>query len=120
MGGSTAAYGQGATVMERLRRAYRHLQQIGRTLRRRLVLYTALYQDPRTPRTARILLWLALAYIALPFDLIPDFLPVLGQLDDALIVPILILLALRYVPPAVYTEHYQRLSADGGGGQERH
>ena len=105
--------------MERLRRAYQYLQQIGHTLRRRLALYTALYQDPRTPRTARLLLWLALAYVALPLDLIPDFLPVLGQLDDALIVPVLIVLALRYVPAAVYTEHYQRLYADRDGGRER-
>jgi uncharacterized membrane protein YkvA (DUF1232 family) len=101
--------------MEGLRRAYQHLQHVGQTLRRRLALYAALYQDPRTPRTARILLWLALAYVALPFDLIPDFLPVLGQLDDALIVPVLIALALRCVPAAVYTEHYRRLSADWEG-----
>jgi uncharacterized membrane protein YkvA (DUF1232 family) len=45
----------------------------------------------------------------LPFDLIPDFLPVIGHLDDVLIVPGLILLALRLVPPEIYADHRQRL-----------
>jgi uncharacterized membrane protein YkvA (DUF1232 family) len=47
--------------------------------------------------------------MALPFDLIPDFLPLIGHLDDALVVPGLILLALRFVPPEVYAEHRRRL-----------
>jgi uncharacterized membrane protein YkvA (DUF1232 family) len=85
------------------------LRQIAHTLRQHLALYTALYQDPRTPRIARLLLWSALAYTALPFDLIPDFIPVIGHLDDVVIVPGLILLALRSVPPEVYSEHRQRL-----------
>src|SRR5262245_17361750 len=85
------------------------LQQIAQTLRQRLVFYTALYHDPRTPWSARLFLWLALAYVAMPFDLIPDFIPLLGQLDDALIVPVLLLLAMRWVPADVYAEHYQRL-----------
>ena len=45
------------------------------------------------PRRAKVALWLLVPYLALPFDLIPDFIPVLGQLDDALLVA----LALRYV-----------------------
>ena len=85
------------------------LSQIAHTLRQHLAFYTALYRDPRTPRTARLLLGAALAYAAFPFDLIPDFLPVIGHLDDALIVPGLILMALRFVPPEVYAEHHQRL-----------
>ncbi len=85
------------------------LRQIAHTLRQHIALYAALYQDPRTPRSARLLLWAALAYIALPFDLIPDFIPVIGHLDDVVIVPGLILLALWFVPSEVYTEHHQRL-----------
>ena len=38
------------------------------------------------PARAKLALWLALPYLALPFDLVPDFIPVLGQLDDALLV----------------------------------
>jgi len=50
------------------------LRTIATTLRQHLAFYRALYHDPRTPRLARILLWAALAYVAMPFDLIPDFL----------------------------------------------
>lgn len=88
------------------------LRETVHSLRQQLVFYTALYRDPRTPRAARLLLGAALAYAASPFDLIPDFLPVIGHLDDAIIVPGLIWLALRFVPPEVYTEHHQRLFGD--------
>jgi uncharacterized membrane protein YkvA (DUF1232 family) len=84
------------------------LKGIARTLRQQLAFYTALYQDPRTPHLARLLLWAALAYTAMPFDLIPDFLPIIGHLDDVIIVPGLIFLAVRLIPVAVYDEHWQR------------
>lgn len=53
---------------------------------------------------ARFLLWLAVGYVLLPFDLIPDFLPIIGQLDDLIIVPGLIYLALRIIPDALIRE----------------
>ena len=87
----------------------KRLREVARSLRQRLALYTAIYRDPRTPWLARCLLGAALTYLALPFDLIPDFLPVIGHLDDVLIVPGLILLALRLVPPEIYADHRQRL-----------
>ncbi len=85
------------------------LKDIARSLRQQLALYTAIYRDPRTPRLARWLLGAALAYVAMPFDLIPDFLPVIGHIDDVIIVPGLIFLALKQVPPEVYEDHRQRL-----------
>jgi uncharacterized membrane protein YkvA (DUF1232 family) len=50
------------------------------------VLFKRLLRDPRVPRRAKAALALVVPYLAMPFDLIPDFIPVLGQLDDALLV----------------------------------
>ena len=85
------------------------LREIAHSLRQQLALYTAIYRDPRTPRLARWLLGAALAYLAMPFDLIPDFLPVIGHLDDVIIVPGLIFLALRLLPPEIHDDHRLRL-----------
>ncbi|MBT3604608.1 MAG: DUF1232 domain-containing protein [Candidatus Latescibacteria bacterium] len=71
--------------------------------------FQGLYSDPRTPKRARWLLWAAIGYTLLPFDLIPDFIPVLGQLDDLVIVPLLIILAIKNMPPELYEEHRQRV-----------
>jgi uncharacterized membrane protein YkvA (DUF1232 family) len=57
-----------------------------------LVLVTRLARDPRVPRRRKLLLLGLAGYLALPFDLVPDFIPVAGQLDDAIIVA----LALRH------------------------
>ena len=64
-----------------------------------LTLWFAL-RDPRTPWLARALAWLVVAYALSPIDLIPDFIPVLGYLDD-LLLPGLIWLTLRLLPEAV-------------------
>ncbi len=50
-----------------------------------VVLVSRLARDPRISRPRRAVLWLVLAYLALPIDLVPDFLPVAGQLDDAVL-----------------------------------
>ena len=57
-----------------------------------IVLVTRLARDPRVPRRRKLLLIALVAYLGLPFDLVPDFIPVAGQLDDAIIVA----LVLRY------------------------
>ena len=50
------------------------------------VLFKRLMRDPRVPRRAKVTLGLVIPYLVMPFDLIPDFIPVIGQLDDALLV----------------------------------
>lgn len=86
------------------------LAQLGKQVRARILYYRALYADPLTPFRSRALLWLAIAYAALPFDLIPDFIPVVGHLDDLVIVPGLILLAMRWVPSEVKRAHKHMLT----------
>ncbi|MEP6892808.1 MAG: DUF1232 domain-containing protein [Gaiellaceae bacterium] len=51
-----------------------------------IVLLKRLLGDPRVPRRAKIAVALLIPYLALPFDLVPDFIPVVGQLDDAIFV----------------------------------
>src|SRR5436305_15320317 len=48
-----------------------------------IALVTRLARDPRVPRRRKLLLFALVAYLALPFDLVPDFIPVAGQVDDA-------------------------------------
>jgi uncharacterized membrane protein YkvA (DUF1232 family) len=60
--------------------------------------YRLISHHPQTPLFAKILLGLAIGYLLLPFDLIPDFIPVIGQLDDLVIVPGLVYLALKLIP----------------------
>lgn len=61
-------------------------------------------RHPGTPWYAKLLVALVAAYAFSPIDLIPDFIPVLGYLDDLILIPLGIALAIRLVPPAVLAE----------------
>ncbi|MCB2155064.1 DUF1232 domain-containing protein [bacterium] len=82
----------------------RQKEKLSTRLKREIHVWRCVAKHPRTPRISKILLGAALAYIALPFDLIPDFIPVLGVLDDVIIVPGLIWLAVRFIPRDVVQE----------------
>ncbi len=71
--------------------------------RESLTLYIAV-RDPRTPWTVRLLAGAIVAYALSPIDLIPDFIPVLGYLDEVILLPIAIALALRLLPAAVLAD----------------
>ncbi len=81
-------------IVERLRSA-------GKTIKAELVVYRLVLADPRTPKLAKWLLGLAVAYAVSPIDLIPDFIPVIGYLDDLVILPALVLVALKMIPQEV-------------------
>jgi uncharacterized membrane protein YkvA (DUF1232 family) len=66
-------------------------------------LYLA-YKDPRVPWYARAFGACVVAYAFSPLDLIPDFIPILGYLDDLILVPLGIALAIRMIPPTVLAE----------------
>lgn len=66
---------------------------------------------PDTPLAAKLLCVVTVAYALSPIDLIPDFIPVLGYLDDLILVPALIWLAVRLLPPHVVLQCRQRADA---------
>ena len=76
-----------------------------RALKTELRAIAGAMRDPRTPWAARVLALLILAYAASPIDLIPDFIPILGLLDDLVLVPLGIALLLRLIPAHVLAEH---------------
>jgi uncharacterized membrane protein YkvA (DUF1232 family) len=82
--------------------------------RETFALYLA-FRDPRTPWYARLWALLVLAYALSPIDLIPDFVPVLGYLDDLILIPLGIALALRIIPPGVMED--ARVAASGATGR---
>lgn len=73
--------------------------------RREIGIYRSVMADPRCPRTARWLLGGAVVYALSPLDLIPDFIPVLGHFDDAVILPVMVYLAIRLIPKELIAEH---------------
>jgi uncharacterized membrane protein YkvA (DUF1232 family) len=68
----------------------------------RLLALWKLLRHPDTPRAPKLLALLVLAYALSPIDLIPDFIPVLGLLDDAILIPLGIALVVRLTPPALW------------------
>ncbi len=86
---------------ERLRAWARRLKTEVRAL------YLA-YGDPRVPTYARVFTIIVVAYAFSPIDLIPDPIPILGYLDDLILVPLGIALAVRMIPPTVLTEYRAR------------
>jgi uncharacterized membrane protein YkvA (DUF1232 family) len=70
-------------------------------------LYLA-YRDPRVPWPAKLVAALVVAYALSPIDLIPDFIPIVGYLDDLVLVPLGLALAIRLIPPTVLAEHRAR------------
>lgn len=62
--------------------------------------------DSTVPRGVRLRLWLLLGYLALPFDLVPDFVPVLGYADDAIIVSVVLRSVMRHADAPAIRRHW--------------
>jgi uncharacterized membrane protein YkvA (DUF1232 family) len=69
-------------------------------------------RDPRTPRKAKAMAALVAAYAFSPIDIIPDFVPFVGWLDDMIVVPIGIRYAMRMIPPDLLEEFRARAAGD--------
>lgn len=72
-----------------------------------LVLFRSLLRDPRVPTRRKLLLAALVAYLAMPIDLVPDFIPVAGQLDDAIVVALALRAVLRSGGPELLREHWR-------------
>lgn len=83
----------------RLRELLRLLPDVVRLVRR-------LAADPTLPRGVRVRLWLLLGYLALPFDLVPDVIPVLGWADDAIVVALVLRSVVRRAGPDALARHW--------------
>jgi uncharacterized membrane protein YkvA (DUF1232 family) len=88
-------------LLEKLKQRARHLKS------ETFALYLA-SRDPRTPWYAKLLVAGIVAYALSPIDLIPDFVPVLGYLDDLILIPLSITLAIKMVPDSVLAECRER------------
>jgi len=86
------------------------LKQKARALKRDVTALWFAYRDPRTPWYAKVFSAVVVAYALSPIDLIPDFVPVLGYLDDLILIPAGIALALKMIPAEVMAE--ARIKAD--------
>jgi uncharacterized membrane protein YkvA (DUF1232 family) len=71
-----------------------------------IVLFRRLLGDPRMPRRYRFIVVALLGYLALPFDVVPDFIPVAGQLDDAIVVALVLRAILRAGGLDLIEEHW--------------
>jgi uncharacterized membrane protein YkvA (DUF1232 family) len=88
------------------------LKALARQLKRELAVYRLVLKHPQTPWVAKLFLGLAVAYLLLPFDLIPDFIPVIGQLDDVVIIPVLLYLALLFIPQSIIQSCREQVEAE--------
>jgi uncharacterized membrane protein YkvA (DUF1232 family) len=85
--------------------AFERLRDWARAIRRDVHAIWLASHDPRVPWYAKALAICIAAYALSPIDLIPDFIPVLGYLDEAILLPLAILLVVKVIPPEIMAEH---------------
>jgi len=76
-----------------------------------LVLFRRLFADPRVPRGSKFLVGFAIVWLVSPIDLIPEFIPVAGPLDDAIVAAFVLRYVLRHTERSVLEEHWRGGSA---------
>lgn len=83
---------------------FTHIKQWARRMKAEVMALYWAYRDPRVPWYAKGFAAVVVAYALSPIDLIPDFIPVLGYVDDVILIPIGIYVAIRLIPPDVLAE----------------
>jgi uncharacterized membrane protein YkvA (DUF1232 family) len=100
-------------VTDRLSGAWTRLRDWAARLRIDILALYLAARDPRVPLAAKLVAAAVAAYALSPVDLIPDFIPVLGALDDLIIIPLGIALAVRLVPPEIMQDCRNRAAMLG-------
>ncbi|MBP1154874.1 MULTISPECIES: YkvA family protein [unclassified Paenibacillus] len=96
------------TVKEKKQSLLIKLKTMVKKLKSNLMVMYLAYRDPRVPLFAKIFAICVVAYAFSPVDLIPDFIPILGYLDDLILVPLGVYIALRLFPKEVLEEYRAR------------
>jgi uncharacterized membrane protein YkvA (DUF1232 family) len=87
-----------------MKKLFKKMKTSVKVLKQEVEVLIIAYSDSRTPFLAKFIIGLTVAYLLSPIDLIPDFIPVLGIIDDLIIVPALISLSLKLIPAHVLSE----------------
>jgi uncharacterized membrane protein YkvA (DUF1232 family) len=90
------------------RSVFQTWKQRARALKREVYTLYLAYRDPRTPWYGKVFAALVVAYAFSPIDLIPDPIPILGYLDDLVLIPLGVVLAVRMIPPEVMSDSRAR------------
>jgi uncharacterized membrane protein YkvA (DUF1232 family) len=88
-------------IWGRVRRIGERIKRWAKAIKRDVLTVYFAIRDPQIPRGLRVFAIAVIAYAVSPIDLIPDFIPVLGYLDDLILVPLGVWLILRWLPPDV-------------------
>ncbi len=92
------------TLKSLIVRGYAATKAFAKRIKRQLAIWRSVLRHPRTRRLPKALLWFAIAYALMPFDLIPDFIPLLGWMDDLIFVAVPIAIAIKLVPADIIAE----------------
>lgn len=90
----------------------RWLKEKVTAIKRETLTFYAALKDKRTPLPAKIFAGITIAYLLSPIDLIPDFIPVLGLLDDLILVPLLLKITISFIPDSLYNEIKAKVNDD--------
>jgi uncharacterized membrane protein YkvA (DUF1232 family) len=82
-------------------------KQLARLLPDLAALLRGLLRDPRVPPGSRVLLWIAIVWVVSPIDLLPEFLPVIGPLDDVIVVALVLRHLVKKAGPEVVRDHWR-------------
>lgn len=81
-----------------------NLKQKAKALKNEIIALSLSFKHKRTPWYAKVMIGLTISYALSPIDLIPDFIPVIGYLDDLIILPFMILISIKMIPAEVMEE----------------